>query len=188
MRERHVEVDGSRITFRFRGKSGKMHDVELTDPRAARVLRRCEDLPGQELFQYVDEDGEVVDVDSDDVNRYLQDVSGDEFTAKDFRTWSGTVLAAWALQELGQFGSQTQAKRQVVAAVESVSTELGNTPAICRRCYVHPEVFDAHLDGSLGDVLEREAARKLSNDLAGLTPQEAAVLALLSRRLAEDRD
>jgi DNA topoisomerase-1 len=188
MRERHVEVDGSRITFRFRGKSGKMHDVELTDPRAARVLRRCEDLPGQELFQYVDEDGEVVDVDSDDVNRYLQDVSGDEFTAKDFRTWSGTVLAAWALQELGQFGSQTQAKRQVVAAVESVSTELGNTPAICRRCYVHPEVFDAHLDGSLGDVLEREAARKLSKHLAGLTPEEAAVLALLSRRLAEDRD
>jgi DNA topoisomerase I len=187
MRERHVEVDGSRITFRFRGKSGKMHDVELTDPRAARVLRRCEELPGQELFQYVSEDGEVVDIDSDDVNGYLQDVSGDDFTAKDFRTWSGTVLAAWALQELGQFGSQTQAKRQVVAAVESVSTELGNTPAICRRCYVHPEVFDAHLDGSLGDVLEKEAARKLSKDLAGLTPEEAAVLALLSRRLEEER-
>ena len=187
MRERHVEVDGSHITFRFRGKSGKMHDVELTDPRAARVLRRCEELPGQELFQYVDEDGEVVDIDSDDVNGYLQDVSGDDFTAKDFRTWSGTVLAAWALQELGQFGSQTQRKRQVVAAVESVSTELGNTPAICRRCYVHPEVFDAHLDGSLGDVLQKEAARKLSKDLAGLTPEEAAVLALLSRRLAEER-
>ena len=187
MRDRHVEVDGSHITFRFRGKSGKMHDVELTDPRAARVLRRCEELPGQELFQYVDEDGEVVDIDSDDVNGYLQDVSGDDFTAKDFRTWSGTVLAAWALRELGQFGSQTQRKRQVVAAVESVSTELGNTPAICRRCYVHPEVFDAHLDGSLGDVLRNEAARKLSKDLAGLTPEEAAVLALLSRRLAEER-
>ena len=187
MRDRHVEVNGSRITFRFRGKSGKMHDIELTDPRAARVLRRCEELPGQELFQYVDEDGEVVDIDSDDVNRYLQDVSGDDFTAKDFRTWSGTVLAAWALQELGQFGSQTQAKRQVVAAVESVSTELGNTPAICRRCYVHPEVFDSHLDGSLGDILEKAAARKLSKDLAGLTPEEAAVLALLSRRLAEER-
>ena len=186
MRERHVEVDGSHISFRFRGKSGKMHDVELTDPRAARVLRRCEELPGQELFQYVDEQGEVVDIDSDDVNGYLQDVSRDDF--KDFRTWSGTVLAAWALQELGQFGSRTQAKRQVVAAVQSVSTELGNTPAICRRCYVHPEVFDAHLDGSLGGVLEKEAARKLSKDLAGLTPEEAAVLALLSRRLAEERD
>jgi hypothetical protein len=130
---------------------------------------------------------QTMDIDSDDVNSYLQDVSGADFTAKDFRTWSGTVLAAWALEELGQFGSQTQAKRQVVAAVESVSTELGNTPAICRRCYVHPEVFGAHLDGSLGDILEKEAARKLSKDLAGLTPEEAAVLALLSRRLAEER-
>jgi DNA topoisomerase I len=187
IRERHVEVQGSHITFRFRGKSGKMHEVELTDPRAARVLKRCQELPGQDLFQYVDEDGEVVDIDSDDVNSYLQEVTGDDFTAKDFRTWSGTVLAAWALQELGQFGSDTQAKRQVVAAVESVSTELGNTPAICRRCYVHPEVFDAHLDGRLGDILEKEASRKLSKDLDGLTPQEAAVLALLTRRLAEER-
>jgi DNA topoisomerase I len=187
IRERHVEVQGSHITFRFRGKSGKMHEVELTDPRAARVLKRCQELPGQDLFQYVDEDGEVVDIDSDDVNSYLQEVTGDDFTAKDFRTWSGTVLAAWALQELGQFGSDTQAKRQVVAAVESVSTELGNTPAICRRCYVHPEVFDAHLDGRLGDILEKEAARKLSKDLDGLTPQEAAVLALLTRRLAKER-
>jgi hypothetical protein len=132
MRERHVEVDGSHITFRFRGKSGKMHDVELTDPRAARVLKRCEELPGQELFQYVDGEGEVVDIDSDDVNGYIQDVSGGDFTAKDFRTWSGTVLAAWALQELGEFDSKTQAKRQVVAAVKSVSEELGNTPAVCR--------------------------------------------------------
>jgi DNA topoisomerase-1 len=188
MRNRHVDVDGSRITFRFRGKGGKMHDIELADPRAARVLKRCEELPGQELFQYVDEDGQIVDIDSDDVNRYVQDVSGEDFTAKDFRTWSGTVLAAWALQELGQFDSDTQAKRQVMAAVEAVSAELGNTPAVCRSCYVHPEVFDAHLDGTLSEVLENEAARKLSNDLDGLTPQEAAVLALLTRRLAEERD
>ena len=115
----------------------------------------------------------MVDIDSDDVNGYLQDVSGDDFTAKDFRTWSGTVLAAWALQELGEFGSKTQAKRQVVAAVESVSAELGNTPAVCRRCYIHPEVLDAHLDGTLGDVLGKKTAR------TGLTPHEAAVLALL---------
>jgi DNA topoisomerase I len=173
MRDHHVEVDGSHITFRFRGKSGKMHDVQLTDPRAARVLKRCEELPGQELFQYVDDDGKVVDIDSDDVNRYIQDVSGGDFTAKDFRTWSGTVLAAWALQELGEFDSNTQAKRQVVAAVESVSEELGNTPAVCRRCYVHPEVLEAHLDGTLSDVLGKRTAR------TGLTPQEAAVLALL---------
>ena len=173
MRDRHVEVNGSHITFRFRGKSGKMHDVELTDPRAARVLKRCEELPGQELFQYLDDDGKVVDIDSDDVNRYIQDVSGGDFTAKDFRTWSGTVLAAWALQELGEFDSKTHAKRQVVAAVESVSEELGNTPAVCRRCYVHPEVLEAHLDGTLRDVLGKRTAR------TGLTAQEAAVLALL---------
>ena len=173
MRERHVEVNGSNITFRFRGKSGKMHDVELTDPRAARVVKRCEELPGQELFQYVDDEGEVVDVGSDDVNGYIQDASGGDFTAKDFRTWSGTVLAAWALQELGEFDSKAQAKRQVVAAVKSVSAELGNTPAVCRRCYVHPEVLDAHLDGSLGAVLGEKTAR------AGLTAHEAAVLALL---------
>jgi DNA topoisomerase-1 len=173
MRERHVELDGSHITFRFRGKSGKMHDVELTDPRAARVLKRCEELPGQELFQYVDGEGEVVDIDSDDVNGYIQDVAGGDFTAKDFRTWSGTVLAAWALQELGEFDSKTQAKRQVAAAVKSVSEELGNTPAVCRRCYVHPEVLDAHLDGALRDVLGKTATR------TGLTAHEAAVLALL---------
>jgi DNA topoisomerase I len=173
MRERHVDVDGSHITFRFRGKSGKLHDVELTDPRAARVVKRCEELPGQELFQYVDCEGEVIDIDSDDVNGYIQDVSGGDFTAKDFRTWSGTVLAAWALQELGEFDSKAQAKRQVVAAVKSVSEELGNTPAVCRRCYVHPEVLDAHLDGTLRGMLGKQAAH------TGLTPHEAAVLALL---------
>ena len=150
-----------------------------------RVIRRCEDLPGQHLFQYVGEDGEPVDIDSDDVNDYLRDITGDEFTAKDFRTWAGTVLAAWTLDELGEFGSDTQAKKQVVEAVESVAAGLGNTPAVARRSYVHPQVFDAHLDGTLQSVLKQQAKQKLSNDLAGLTPQEAAVLTLLTRRLAE---
>ncbi len=187
MRDQHVEVDGSRIAFHFRGKSGKMHDIELTDRRVARVLKRCEALPGQELFGYLDENGEAVDIDSNDVNSYLREFSEDRFTAKDFRTWSGTVLAAWALHELGEFGSQSQAKRHMVAAVESVAAELGNTPAVCRRCYVHPDVFDAHLDGTLSAVLEKEVARKLARELAGLTAREAAVLGLLSRRLAEER-
>jgi DNA topoisomerase-1 len=169
-------VAGFRITFRFRGKSGKLHDVELTDPRTARVLKRCEELPGQELFQYVDDEGEVVDIDSEDVNGYLQDVSDGDFTAKDFRTRSGTVLAAWALLELGEFGSTAQARRQVLAAVKAVSAELGNTPAVCRRCYVHPEVLDAHLDGTLRDVLAKKKTA-----LAGLTPRETAVLALLKQ-------
>ncbi len=185
MRDRHVDVEGSKVEFRFRGKSGKVHDIEITDARAARVIRRCEELPGQHLFQYVGEDGEPVDIGSDDVNAYLHEITGDEFTAKDFRTWSGTVLAAWALDELGEFGSNTQAKKQVVEAVESVAAELGNTPAVARRSYVHPQVFDAHLDGTLQSVLAQQAGQKLSKDLAGLTAQEAAVLALLRRRLAE---
>jgi DNA topoisomerase-1 len=186
MRDRHVDVRGSQIMFRFRGKGGKMHDIEFTDARIARVLKRCEDLPGQRLFQYLGDDGEPVGIDSDDVNAYLGEITGADFTAKDFRTWTGTVLAAWALEDLGGYGSQTEAKRQIIAAVESVSGELGNTPAVCRRCYVHPDVLDAHLDGTLSSVLEREARRKLSKGLAGLTRHEAAVLALLTRRLAGD--
>jgi len=182
----HVEVEGSRIAFRFRGKSGKTTDVDVTDPRVARVLRRCEGLPGQHLFQYVDEDGEPVDVDSDDVNAYLREVAGGDFTAKDFRTWTGTVLAAWALEELGEAGSQTQATRQVVRAVESVAKELGNTPAVCRSAYVHPEVIETHLEGNLAELLGRRADRRVAQGMRGLTPHEAAVLALLRRRLESE--
>ena len=184
MRDRHVNVTGSHMEFRFRGKGGKMHDIELTDARVARVVKRCRDLPGQHLFQYMGDDGEPAGVSSDDVNDYLGEITGDDFTAKDFRTWTGTVLAAWALEDLGGYGSKTQAKRQIVAAVESVAQELGNTPAVCRRCYVHPDVLNAHLDGTLRSVLEQQAGRRLSKRLAGLTRHEAAVLALLTRRLA----
>jgi DNA topoisomerase-1 len=183
MRERHVSVHGARIAFRFRGKGGRLHDVDVADARVARVVRRCQELPGQHLFQYVDEDGEVAQVGSEDVNDYLRAVAGGEFTAKDFRTWAGTVLAAWALHELEADADGT-AGSEVVAAVESVARELGNTPAVCRRCYIHPDVVDAHLDGTLDGVLEREAKRKLTRDLNRLTPREAAVLALLTRRLA----
>jgi len=186
MRKRHVEVEGSRIAFRFRGKSGKTTDVDVTDPRVARVLRRCEGLPGQHLFQYVDEDGEPVDVDSDDVNAYLREVAGGDFTAKDFRTWTGTVLAAWALEELGEAGSQTQATRQVVRAVESVAKELGNTPAVCRSAYIHPQVIETHLEGNLAQLLGREADRRVAQGMRGLTAHEAAVLALLRRRLESE--
>jgi DNA topoisomerase-1 len=181
LRDRHVDVRGDRITFRFRGKGGRVHDVELEDPRVARVIRRCEELPGQDLFQYVDEDGRPVDVTSDDVNDYLREAAGDEFTAKDFRTWTGTVLAAWTLEELG--GGDGAPKRQLVSAIEKVAEELGNTPAVCRSCYVHPDVIDAHLDGSLRAGLGRQAGRVLTRDRHRLSPQEAAVLAFLERRL-----
>jgi DNA topoisomerase-1 len=185
MRERHVEVEGSRMRFEFRGKSGKQHSVELTDRRVARVVTHLQDLPGQQLFQWKDEEGELHGVESDDVNAYIREASGDDFTAKDFRTWGGTVLAAWALQELGEYASQTEAKRNVVAAIEAVARDLGNTPAVCRRCYVHPEVISAHLDGRLVKNLERRAEEKLASSLGELSSREAAVLAFLRRRLAE---
>ena len=184
IRESHVEVKGSTLSFRFRGKSGKEHDISIEDPRVARVVRGCQDLPGQELFAYVDDDGEVVDVDSADVNEYLREISGADFTAKDFRTWTGTVLAAWALHDLGAFSTKREATTQAVAAVETVAQKLGNTPAVCRACYVHPDVFQAHLDGTLISVLADNAAEQINGgDLAGLTRQEAAVLGLLSARL-----
>jgi DNA topoisomerase I len=184
IRDSHVEVDGSTLSFRFRGKSGKVHDISIEDPRVARVVRGCQDLPGQELFAYLADDGEVVDVDSSDVNDYLREISGADFTAKDFRTWTGTVLAAWALHDLGAFTSKREATKQVVAAVETVAQKLGNTPAVCRSCYVHPDVFEAHLDGTLISVLAENAAEQINGgELSGLTRQEAAVLGLLSARL-----
>jgi DNA topoisomerase I len=183
IRPQHVDVNGDRIVFRFRGKSGRVHDVEVEDPRVARVVRRCEELPGQDLFQYVDEDGDIVDVTSDDVNDYIREAAGADFTAKDFRTWTGTVLAAWTLDELA--GGETPPKKQLVAAIESVAQELGNTPAVCRACYVHPDVINAHLDGTLKAGLGRKAGQALTQERHRLSPQEAAVLAFLERKLAE---
>jgi len=183
LRDRHVDVRGDRIRFRFRGKSGRVHEVEVEDPRVARVVRRCEEVPGQDLFQYLNEDGEPVDVTSDDVNDYIRAAAGDEFTAKDFRTWTGTVLAAWTLDELG--GTEGAPKKQLVSAIESVAQELGNTPAVCRACYVHPEVIEAHLDGTLTADLGRRARHALTQERHRLSPQEAAVLAFLERRLAK---
>jgi DNA topoisomerase I len=185
MRERHVEVEGTNVRFQFRGKSGRAHVVDLRDARVARAITRLQELPGQELFQWIDDDGEVHGVESDDVNAYIRDAAGDDFTAKDFRTWAGTVLAAWALQELGEYASKAQAKRQVVEAVESVARHLGNTSAVCRRCYVHPEVINAHLDGELLHTLGQRAEETLVGALDELSPAEAAVLAFLRRRIAQ---
>jgi DNA topoisomerase I len=188
LRDRHAQVGTSRIRFRFKGKGGKASDVELSDERLARVVSRCQDLPGQELFAYVDSDGEVRSVGSSDVNEYLGEISGQAFTAKDFRTWAGTVLAAWALREFEQVDSQAQAKRNVVRAVERVAEWLGNTPAVSRRSYVHPAVIDAYLDGEIVREAREAADEALTDALPDLAPQEAAVLALLRQRLrAEER-
>lgn len=183
LRDRHAEVGSSRIRFRFRSKGGKISDVELSDARLARIVARCQDLPGQELFAYLDEDGEVHPIGSSDVNDYLREITGEDVTAKDFRTWSGTVLAAWALQEFEAVDSQAKAKRNVVRAVEEVAEWLGNTPAVSRKSYVHPAVIDAYLDGDVVRAARKTADQTLRNDLRRLSPQEAAVLALLRQRL-----
>ncbi|HEY7847215.1 MAG TPA: DNA topoisomerase IB [Candidatus Limnocylindria bacterium] len=186
LRDHHAEVGTTRIRFRFRSKGGKVSDVELTDARLARLVARCQELPGQELFAYLDANGEVRSIGSSDVNDYLREITGQDFTAKDFRTWSGTVLAAWALEELQAVDSESQAKRNVVRAVEQVAEWLGNTPAVSRRSYVHPAVIDAYLDGDVVRDARQTAERKLREDLGRLTPQEAAVLALLRQRLRDE--
>ncbi len=186
LRDRHVQVDGATVHFAFRGKSGIRHRIDVHDARLARVVRRCRDLPGQVLFQYLDDQGATQAIDSGDVNDYLRETAGREFTARDFRTWAGTVLAARALQEFTAFDSQAQAKRNVVRAVESVAKRLGNTPAVCRNCYVHPAIVDAYLDGSLVEALRQRVEQELSGDLHALSPEEAAVLAFLQERLKRE--
>ncbi|WP_209586249.1 DNA topoisomerase IB [Massilia sp. BHUDP2] len=188
LRNRHVKVDGSDVEFRFRGKSGVYHKVEVHDRRVARIIRRSRDLPGQELFQYVDDEGETHSIDSSDVNDYLRSITGEDYTAKDFRTWSGTVLAALALQEFEKFDSEAQAKKNIVRAIESVAEKLGNTPTVCRKCYVHPVVLDAYLDGAVLETLRERTEQELKEDLHALQPEEAAVLAMLQQRLRHEQE
>ena len=183
LRARHVEVNGTKLHFDFVGKSGKRHVVEVSHPRIARIVRSLQELPGQELFQYVDEEGSRQAVDSGDVNDYLRDLAGDDFTAKDFRTWAGTVLAAWALSEFEKIDSKAAARRNITAAIKRVAAQLGNTPAVCRSSYVHPEILNCYLDGSLVEHLRGEIKATLKDDLTGLTSEETAVLLLLLKRL-----
>ena len=186
MRDRHVEIRGATIRFTFRGKGGKEHDIDVRDERLARIVRQVQELPGQSLFQYRDADGRRQEVTSGDVNEYLRDISGDEFTAKDFRTWAGTVAAAMALQELSAIDDEAGRKRAIVRAIETVAEQLGNTPTVCRACYVHPDVLDAYLDGSFVEALARRA-RGVGRGAHALRPAEAAVLGLLQARLARER-
>jgi DNA topoisomerase-1 len=186
LRDRQVRVAGSTVRFEFRGKSGVEHRIKLNDRRMAAIVKRIRDLPGYELFQYVDEAGERGTIESSDVNAYLREVAGEEFTSKDFRTWAGTVLAAQALQAFAAFTSDAEARRNVVSAIEDVSKQLGNTKAVCRKCYVHPAVLDSYLEGTLVASLGRRAARKLKESRGGLRPEESAVLVLLQERLKHD--
>jgi DNA topoisomerase I len=184
IKNRHVEVDGSALRFNFKGKSGKVWKLNVRDRRIAKVIRACQELPGQELFQYVDETGECRDVTSSDVNAYLREISGEDITAKDFRTWHGTVIAAIALQEFEKFDSQAGAKRNIRDAIQKVAARLGNTPTICRKCYIHPEIITAYIEGSLLLEVRDRVEAELREDLAALRPEEAAVLTLLQNRLS----
>ncbi|MDQ3810716.1 MAG: DNA topoisomerase IB [Chloroflexota bacterium] len=149
LRDEHAELQGNKVRFRFKGKSGKEHLVELNDRRLARIVKQCQDLPGQELFQYLDEEGQPHSIESADVNAYLRDISGGDFTAKDFRTWNGTVKAMRYLRVCPPAESARAGKRTITSAIKSVAAELGNTPAVCRKAYVHPVVVNAYLEGSL---------------------------------------
>jgi DNA topoisomerase-1 len=183
LKNRHVEVDGAQLRFRFTGKSGKKWSVAIKDRRVAKVIKACQELPGQELLQYLDEEGKAQDVTSADVNEYLREITGENITAKDFRTWAGTVLAGVALSEFQSFDSAAKAKKNVRAAVERVASRLGNTPTICRKCYIHPELLNSYLEGSLIVQMKAGAERELRDNMDGLSAEEAAVLAILRERL-----
>jgi DNA topoisomerase-1 len=184
LRDRHVAIEGSRIHIGFRGKSGKHHETDINDRRLATIIKGCRDLPGYELFQYLD-DGEQHTVGSDEVNDYLREITGQDITAKDFRTWAGTHLAAAALREFEALDTDAERKKAVVRAVERVAKHLGNTPAVCRRCYIHPEILEGYLDGTLLSALAEKSRDYLAKNLDGMSPEEAAVTAFLRFRLGE---
>ncbi|WP_046864277.1 DNA topoisomerase IB [Microvirga massiliensis] len=183
LKDPHVAVGRSELKFRFKGKSGRIWQLQVKDRRVAKIVKACQDLPGQHLFQYLDEAGEQQTVTSSDVNAYLKEITGSEITAKDFRTWAGTVLAAMALSAFEQFDSQAHAKKNVRAAIEQVAARLGNTPTICRKCYIHPEVLNGYLQGDLLLEIRDQVEAELRDSLAELKPEEAAVLTFLEARL-----
>jgi len=185
LRNRHVKIAGATLQFHFRGKSRQYHTVRLHDRRLATIVKRCQELPGYELFQYIDTAGERQTIDSADVNDYLRQLTSLDFTAKDVRTWAGTVLAACALRECGPCTSQAEAKKNIVQAIDAVAKCLGNTRAVCRACYVHPMVLDAYLDCSLCALPLPDDTSNLSTEGPELHPEEAMVLTLLKQRSSQ---
>jgi DNA topoisomerase I len=186
MKNRHVSVSGAKIAFKFRGKSGIEHTVDLRDRRLARIIKRCQDLPGYDLFQYINDDGESCAVTSMDVNAYLRQIAGADFSTKDFRTWAGTLLAVDAFGKLDAFVSQSQAKKNIVQAIDSVAKRLGNTKAVCRNCYIHPGVIRAYTDRSLTGSLHQRRRKKINQSPHGLSAGEVAVVTLLQQQLRKD--
>ena len=185
MKDRHVEIKGAKLRFRFRGKSGREHEVDVTDGRIANIISKLQDLPGQDLFQYVDHEGKVRDITSQDVNEYLREITGEDFSAKDFRTWAGTVLTAIALNAQEQFETPKQAKSNINTAIKAVAKILGNTPAICRKCYVHPAVLENYLDQKSIDGLKQTTEDALKKEDVDPRSSEAAILKFLKSRLTK---
>jgi DNA topoisomerase-1 len=186
LRGRHVEVRGSKLHFTFRGKSGVEHAIAITDRRLARIVQQCQDLPGYELFKYIDEAGKRQTISSDDVNAYLREITGRDITAKDFRTWAGTMLAAKELFALGPAKSQRESERNMIRAIDAVAKRLGNTRAVCRKYYVHPGLVRAYLQGLTvplsSQPLPKQARR--NTPTAALRRDEVAVLQFLQEDAA----
>ncbi|MBE9048204.1 DNA topoisomerase IB, partial [Pleurocapsales cyanobacterium LEGE 10410] len=181
LRNRHVEIEGTKVKFEFRGKSGVDHEIELKDRRLANIIKQCQEIPGYEIFKYYDESGERQFVDSGDVNEYLQQITGRDFTAKDFRTWAGTLLAAIELEELGEFESETQAKKNITQAIKNVACQLGNRPATCRKYYVHPAILESYQNGSLLPLMSETAGKESASD--ELSPEEQVVLQIIQQAI-----
>ena len=179
LRDRHVEIEGNKVQFEFRGKSGVDHEIELRDRRLANVIKQCREIPGYEIFKYYDESGDRQFIDSGDVNNYLQQITQQDFTAKDFRTWAGTLLAAMELARLGAYDSEKEAQKNIVQAVKNTAKQLGNRPATCRKYYVHPAIFEAYQSGTLLEIMQQE-------DLAAveeLAAEEIAILKIVKESL-----
>lgn len=181
LRRRHVDVKGDTLRFEFRGKSGVVHKVRVSDRRLARIVQHCQTLPGEELFKYMDDEGKRQAVDSGDINAYLREIAGREVTAKDFRTWAGTMYAAAALRQLGPQPAEREAKRNVVRAIDQVAERLGNTRAVCRKYYVHPVVIDAYIRGVVPPLPPPPKDPKRERRSAAIRREEAAVLQFIER-------
>ncbi len=184
MRNRHVAVHGTTVTFDFKGKSGVHHTVDVQNKRLARIVQQCHDLPGYELFQFVDHDGNRHSIHAEDVNDYLNQITGQHFTAKDFRTWAGTVLTAMLLRECEPYETQTQAKKNVIQAIKTVAARLGNTPSVCRKCYIHPAVLEHYFSGAMLEAIETEVAEQVDRQLQDLRDEELQLLRLLAHKIA----
>lgn len=177
----HVDITGSKVEFHFRGKSGKRHSLAMRDRKLAKIIKQTQELPGQELFEYIDESGQTHSIGSTDVNAYLHEITGEEFTAKDFRTWAGTLLAAQALGSCDASKREKVCKKAISDAIKSVSAQLGNTPAICRKCYVHPTILDSYTDGTLHKAMTG-SAKKCTAAPSSLKAEEEALITLLMKR------